>query len=300
MAVEVGWLKDFVALAEFANFSRAAEARNVTQPAFSRRIRALEAWVGVELFHRGAQGVSLTHSGEQFRQGAEDLIHRIEQLREETRAAAGKDVGVLRFAATHALSFSFFPQWIRLVGSNPPAGPIELISDSMEACEAIMLKGQAQFLLCYYHPDAESRLEPGQFMSVTVGTECLVPLAAASPTGTPLWRLPGMADKPVAYLGYRAESGLGRIVAARKAADNRPLFLETVFTTHLAAAMLSMVRDGHGVGWVPQALASQDIADGCYARAGDESWDIPIDIRLFRRREPLNQAAEAFWAGLTR
>jgi len=36
-------------LAERRNFSRAAEARHVTQPAFSRRIRALEDWVGTPL-----------------------------------------------------------------------------------------------------------------------------------------------------------------------------------------------------------------------------------------------------------
>lgn len=36
------WLEDFLALAATVNFSRAAEARAITQPAFSRRIRALD------------------------------------------------------------------------------------------------------------------------------------------------------------------------------------------------------------------------------------------------------------------
>src|SRR5690349_3817802 len=109
MGMDIGLLRDFVALAELGNFSRAAEARNVTQPAFSRRIRTLEGWVGVDLFHRGAQGVSLTDAGNEFRRGADELIRRIEQLREETREAGGKNVTALRFASTHALSFSFFP-----------------------------------------------------------------------------------------------------------------------------------------------------------------------------------------------
>ncbi|MCB2102451.1 MAG: LysR family transcriptional regulator, partial [Rhodobacterales bacterium] len=37
--MELSWLEDFVALAETGSFSRAAERRNLTQPAFSRRIR---------------------------------------------------------------------------------------------------------------------------------------------------------------------------------------------------------------------------------------------------------------------
>jgi DNA-binding transcriptional LysR family regulator len=44
--MDLDWLKDFLVLAEKRNFSRAADARNVTQPAFSRRIRALEDWIG--------------------------------------------------------------------------------------------------------------------------------------------------------------------------------------------------------------------------------------------------------------
>ena len=51
--MDLDWLKDFLALAELKTFSRAADARNVTQPAFSRRIRALEDWIGAPLFVRG-------------------------------------------------------------------------------------------------------------------------------------------------------------------------------------------------------------------------------------------------------
>ena len=48
--MELIWLEDFLMLADTLNFSRAAELRHVTQPAFSRRIRALEGWVGADLF----------------------------------------------------------------------------------------------------------------------------------------------------------------------------------------------------------------------------------------------------------
>jgi hypothetical protein len=60
LPMELIWFEDYLALAETLNFSRAAEARHVTQPAFSRRIRALEAWIGAELFTRTTHGVALT------------------------------------------------------------------------------------------------------------------------------------------------------------------------------------------------------------------------------------------------
>ncbi len=54
MSMNLSWLDDFLALAASGNFSRAAEERHMTQPAFSRRIRALEEWLGAELFDRSS------------------------------------------------------------------------------------------------------------------------------------------------------------------------------------------------------------------------------------------------------
>ena len=297
--MDLDWLEDFVELAAHGNFSRAAQARNVTQPAFSRRIRALEEWVGVPLFSRDPRGGALTGAGEQFRAGAEDTVRRLRQLRSEAREAAGKEATTLRFAATHALSFTFFPGWIR--GFEPSAlGTIQLISDHMQACEELMLAGRAQFLLCHHHETAPGRVAPGHFLSVAVGEDVLVPLSVVDPGGAPRWRLEGEKSAPVRHLGYSVESGLGRIVAARRAQDARALALETVFTSHLAAALLSMARDGNGVAWLPASLAAPDIAAGRLTRAGDASFDIPLDIRLFRPQARQSRAAEALWSDIAR
>ncbi len=63
MNLETKWLEDFLELAETRNFSAAAVRRNVTQPAFSRRIRMLERSVGAELVDRGQTPIALTESG---------------------------------------------------------------------------------------------------------------------------------------------------------------------------------------------------------------------------------------------
>ncbi len=64
--MEVKWLEDFLALAGTSNFSRAAEERHVTQSAFSRRIKQLEAWVGASLIDRATYPSRLTEAGERF------------------------------------------------------------------------------------------------------------------------------------------------------------------------------------------------------------------------------------------
>ena len=64
--LDLDWLEDFVALADTGSFSRAAEVRHIAQPAFSRHIRSLEEWVGVELCDRSAHPVALTAAGQQY------------------------------------------------------------------------------------------------------------------------------------------------------------------------------------------------------------------------------------------
>lgn len=44
--MQLKWLEDFIVLAQERSFTRAAELRHVTHPAFGRRIRALEEWAG--------------------------------------------------------------------------------------------------------------------------------------------------------------------------------------------------------------------------------------------------------------
>jgi DNA-binding transcriptional LysR family regulator len=294
--MELIWLEDYLALAESLNFSRAAAARHVTQPAFSRRIRALENWVGTALFTRTTHGVRLTPAGEHFHNQAEVLTRALHQLRRDTLEASGRGANLLTIAATHVLSFTFFPKWVRGNERIMALGNLNLISDSMQACEQMMLRGDAQFLLCHYHRNMRSRLDTRQFKSIVVGTDTLVPLSAPAKNGAPRWRL----GKPVKYLAYSAQSGLGRIVAALWGAKDRSFALDTVFTSHLAATLLSMARAGDGVAWLPRTLAEEDIAAGRLVEAGKPDLQAAIEIRLFRPVARQSRAAESAWAAFER
>ena len=88
-------LEDFLSLCRHRSFSHAAQERNVTQPAFSRRIRALEEWLGVVLFDRTALPVRLTAQGEQFLPVARDIVDRMAEARREF-AAGNRSDGIVR------------------------------------------------------------------------------------------------------------------------------------------------------------------------------------------------------------
>lgn len=289
--MELVWLEDFSALAESGNFSRAAELRHVTQPAFSRRIRSLENWVGVDLFVRTPHGATLTDAGQHMLASAQEMTRRLHQMRQDTREVAGKQERTLHFAATHSLSFTFFPAWVRAAERGGPIEAVRLLSDSMTVCEQMLLQGQVQFLLCHHFPDAPPRFAASQFQSKVVGSDVLLPLRAAKADS-------GQSGGSLPHLAYTSESGLGRIVAARLLGETRPPELNTIFSSHLAAVLLSMALEGKGFAWLPRTLAEAEVSAGKLQRALDEHWDIPVQIRLFRPIARLSDFAEEFWAKL--
>ncbi|MEH2471742.1 DNA-binding transcriptional LysR family regulator [Nitrobacteraceae bacterium AZCC 2161] len=283
------WLEDFLAVLDEGGFSRAADRRAVSQPAFSRRIRALEEWVGTTLFDRNTHSIRLTPAGERFRPVAEEMLRRLQTGRQDALGAAQAASETLRFASTHVLSLTFFPAWLRqLEAAAPPTSTVQLTADNMVACEKIMLEGRAQFLLCHQHPAATTRLTSDSFLSIELGSDILTPVAAPSLiTGEPSLEGP--------FLAYTSESGMGRILVAAWAAAGKNAPAEPVFSSHLASVLAAMAREGRGIAWSPLSLVRDDLEAGRLVRAGTASDEVPMEIRLFRPKSRQSPAAEALW-----
>lgn len=290
------WLEDFLTLAASGNFSRAAEQRHMTQPAFSRRVRALEEWLGVALFDRTTQPATLTEAGNWFRDVAQETLARVARLPEAAQQVASGASATLRFAATHALSLTFLPAWLRGLESRTPIGPVQLVSDMLQPCETLMQQGRAQFLLCHAHAQVPGRLDGAGFVSVAVGSDALLPVCATIvDAGAPATA----TRRRFAVLDYSAESGLGRLVRTLRASAFDGVEFETVFTAHLATVLRTMALQGRGIAWLPHSLVEDDLRAGRLVEATALSAPLRVDIRLYRRDAPEPEAAERFWRAVT-
>ncbi len=83
--MKIEYLKEFVVLAKYLNFSTAAEHLYITQPVLSRHISSLEEELRVKLFHRNTQKVTLTEAGMLFFQRIQILLEKYNALCEEVR-----------------------------------------------------------------------------------------------------------------------------------------------------------------------------------------------------------------------
>jgi DNA-binding transcriptional LysR family regulator len=185
--------------------------------------------------------------------------------------------------------------WLRSLESRITIGPIQLVSDVLQQCEALMLQGRVQFLLCHSHDHSPMRLDSVHHPSAVVGSDLLMPVSVPGLDGKPKFALIARANQRVAVLAYSAESGIGRIVRALRGAALEEIQADVVFTAHLASVLKTMALDGRGVAWLPKTLIGEDLASGRLVAVGEESWSIAVDIRLFRQEATMHPAAEKFW-----
>ncbi len=294
--MNLSWLEDFLVLAASGNFSRAADERHMTQPAFSRRIRALEEWLGAELFDRSNQPATLTDTGQWFETIARDMLARAAKIPGEARAFNEANSSTLRIASTHALSFTFMPTWLRGLESRIEIGQVRLVSDVLQRCEAMLLESQVQFLLTHSNADVASTLDDQGYPAIVVGHDLLIPVSAPKKNGASQHQLDkGTTKNPVKLLSYNPESGIGRIVSQTQASLAESVPAASVFTAHLASVLRTMALAGKGIAWLPKTLIADDLERGVLVEAAPHAWCIEMEIKLYRDKAALSQAGEVFW-----
>ena len=299
--MDTKWLEDFVSLAETRSFSRSAQLRHVTQPAFSRRIQSLEAWAGTDLVDRSSYPTRLTLAGQTLYQQALEMLQTLQATRASLRQHSAAAQDTIEFAVPHTLAFTFFPSW--LSGLRTTVGPVKSRLIALNVHDAVLrlVEGSCDLLLAYHHPSQPIQLDPERYEMLALGQERVLPFVRPGEDGRPLYRLPGQEDQPVPLLSYAPGAYLGRVVDWVMQQQAQPVHVEPVYETDMSESLKAMAIEGHGVAFLPVSAVQQALGDGRLVTAVSDPapWQGTLEIRLYRARGGKGKrAALQFWDDL--
>ena len=209
--MEAKWLEDFLSVARTGSFSQSATERHVTQSAFSRRIKALEQWVGVALIDRSSYPTRLTPAGERFRDAASEATASLLNTRQELRQAARADRKLLRIAIQHSLASGFLARWLASLPLARDDFLVQVRADNLHDCVRDLEEGGVDLLVCYTHPGLPLQLDPGRYPSLVLASDTLTPVSKVGADGRPMHAVRAGATTPVPLISYSADAFLGRV-----------------------------------------------------------------------------------------
>ncbi|WP_312300853.1 LysR family transcriptional regulator [Diaphorobacter nitroreducens] len=303
--METKWLEDFVSLAETRSFSRSAQLRHVTQPAFSRRIQALEAWAGTDLVDRSSYPTRLTAAGNTLYDQALEVLQALQNTRAMLRAHTSAGTDMIEFAVPHTLAFTFFPAWVSALRAD--FGPLKSRLIALNVHDAVMrlVEGGCDLLISYHHPSQPLQLDPDRYEMVTLGQEVLAPYAKTGADGQPLFCLPGRPGEPLPYLGYAPGAYLGRVTELILKQAGTAIHLDRVYETDMAEGLKAMALEGHGVAFLPYSAVKKELRSRkLLSAAPPDAQDLQMvmEVRAYRekpsRKEPAKGLAQSLWTYL--
>jgi DNA-binding transcriptional LysR family regulator len=287
------WLEDILAIAQTGSFSGAAERRNLTQSAFSRRIQQIEDHIGVELFDRSRKPVQLRPTtlaqGAQIEQISAALRQLAVDLRRGDRVASNRIV----IASQHSLTTSLAPQIIQGIQDGGQEVYVRLRSANLDECFGLLLSRHADLAIVYSAPDMEDQLSGDFLETIDIGPDRLVPvlrpdLARALQNGAAITEIP--------FVAYPSNVFFGTVMADRIL----PLLPHSTVAlpkaeTALTIAALEMAAAGVAVAWVPASLARLGFTQGRVTDLSAVLPHCPLTVRAVRLRGARSPAEDVIW-----
>lgn len=293
--MEMKWLEDLIALAHSGSFSAAAVDRHVTQPALSRRIRALEQWVGAPLFNRAVYPVQLTPYGQEFVGLARETVASMTAMRSDLRQASGVDGRQVRVLTLHTLATRTVPELISPMMLADPGLAVEVVP-SVQGVEShfdALDGGGVQVLVGYSQLRLQARGK--EYYRRIVAHDALIPVASsvfADSDG----RCDLQRSREVPLLGYSPFTFSAALLERLFAQIGTRLVLRA--ESPLAETLKALCLQHLGVAWLPRSSVADEIKAGLLRIVGAEGFHVPVEVCAWRRLDLTHRRAVLLFEAL--
>ena len=292
--MDLNWLDDVLVLLEEGNLTRAAERRNITQPAFSRRIRCFEDWLGQPILERSPNRVAVSTALVSSETEIRALVARLRDLRTNI-AGFESNRTVVTIAAQHAPLCSSFPDMALRAKSHFPNLRMRLRAGNLGDCMSMFLRGDADMFLCY-EPEGASQLEFGDsIVRGRWGDDYLVPVVGGGLRY--LVSADGSIPENTPAIVYPEESYFGQVLKRSSRPFGTPSSSEDpICVTAFSSGTLELVLKGIGVGWLPYSMIHAQILSGALISLANVFGKEDLNVSLFASKK--SEAAQQllrFW-----
>jgi DNA-binding transcriptional LysR family regulator len=284
-------MRAFSVVARSASFTLAARQLNLTQSAVSMLVQQLEEELGVRLFDRARNAVTLTEAGQQLLPLARRMLDDLRQIEEGAGDLRGLKSGVLRVVAPQLMACTWVAGAMASFAQLHPAIGLRLVDATADDIVGTVRRG-----------DAELGIGPERTVGEDVTRSFLmnVPMRLVCAAAHPLAERQTVSWQELRHERWVVYSGdFNRYVEQRLREHDASLSMQTATEVGYLTTALALVGAGVGVATVPD-----------YARGFAQNFGIrfialraPALNREFfvyqRRGLALSPAAEAF-TGLLR
>ena len=287
------WLEDILAIVDTGSFSDAAARRHLTQSAFSRRVRNIEQYLGVELFDRTHKPVQLRPATADHYERISELAASLRQLAEDLKRSDRATGNRVVIASQHALTAALTPALIKRIQERDPTTYMRLRSANLDDCFSLLFSSKADIALVYRPVDGDHPVEGDYLESVTLGQDRFIPVYSTADRD----RLNAQfIEGVIPLIAYPGEVFLGQIMDRLILPKVRNLALaSTKVETALTLAALELALQGIGVAWVPASLARSRIDDGSLADLSATLPSCDLDCTVARLIGGRGEAEDAVW-----
>lgn len=276
-------LQAFIAVADNNSFSAAAEQLHLTQPAVSKRIAALEALLGCQLFDRMGRNIRLTEGGKALLPRAQHILQSVRDTQQAMHNLAGSISGKLHLATSHHIGLHHLPMILRRFTEDYPEVELELdFMDSERAYEAIA-RGDAELAIVTLAPAQPRDIKAVHLwqdpLSVVVSPQH--PLAQHQQVEVEqLARLPAILPDLNTYTGQLVQNMFAE----------KDLQLNLSMATNYLETIKMMVSIGLGWSILPDTMIDQQLQ-----RIHVEQVQVSRELGcVYHRGRTLSNAAETF------
>ena len=273
-------LYTFLEVAESASASVAAKKLNLTQPAVSQQLRALEQELGTKLYVRSEKGIILTNTGEIAFKYANRIANLYKSMQEELKNEKSQSHKLV-IGVTQTIEFSIDPEILAEFCTQNKGTHIKIISDTIKNLYTKLKLYEVDLIIVNGNASLDNR-----FNRILLSTDYLVYVVGKDDP---------LANKSMISMSKLREQSL---ILRTKGSSTRELFeacLESlndnimnynvIMEVDNIATIKSLVANGFGSSVLSHSVCTQEIKKGKLVVVPIENLSIVREINIVYHKD---------------